>query len=567
MSATPEAASWPTDHAAVNLPNAGEQPLEFERIWRGFMTARATLGLVLVALQVGIFMLAPQQNGAALLICIAYFAATLTLRMTARPQQLSRQLDGLWLRTVGTDVLTFSALQWVQSGTINYTPLLALPVLMVSVLGTPLQALASAAGVTLLLLGYAAWLSLQTSGDFTPFVLQAALTGAACFAISFVASQMATRLASVELRAKRNQLAAAVQQQVNQLVIASLTEGVLVTSANGQVLLANPAAHALLHTDDQRDISLSRHPGWRPLMAIVNASFSSQQSQHAQVDVGHTQSTRRRLRVRTQLTSAQDHDTAGLCVVFIQDQREIEARIRAEKLAGMGRMSAAVAHEIRNPLAAITQANALLAEDLLEPSQQRLVGMVQQNANRLERIVKDVLHLVQVPVRSDATIPIELTEAIQRIGRDWCIQNHCGDTLAIHTDHQSVIVDFDSEHLRRVVMNLLDNALRYSSGQADSIQIHLSHGNAADQAHRASLAIWSDGVPLDPSVEQHLFEPFFSSESRSSGLGLYICRELCESHGASISYDRAERQLNGHATAGNEFTVVFKLTQSNLTSP
>jgi len=561
MTATPEASSWPG--ASPDADSGKEHPLEFERIWRGFMAARATLGLVLVVLQASILVLAPQQSPSALVICVAYFAATLTLRLKARPRQLSPTFDSLWLRTVGVDVLTFSVLQWAQGGAINYTPLLALPVLMVSILGTPLQAIASAAGVTLLLFGYAGWLSLQTSGDFTGYVLQAALTGAGCFAISFIASQMATRLASVELRAKRSQLAATVQQQVNQLVIASLTDGIMVVSENGKVLLANPAAHALLDTQGQTDINLKQRLGWSALMDVINSSFNSQRPQQASVDIRHQGHTKRSLLARTQLTSAQDDNVSGLCVVFMQDQREIEARIRAEKLAGMGRMSAAVAHEIRNPLAAITQANALLSEDLQDPGQRRLADMVQQNARRLERIVKDVLHLVQVPTSGDTDQLLDLATAAQRIGRDWSSQNHCIDELSVHTDSVATSVLFDAEHLRRIVINLLDNALRYASRAAGSIQMHVAMATPSN-ATSIALHVWSDGAALDPSVEQHLFEPFFSSESRSSGLGLYICRELCESHGATIAYDRRERKIGDQRVTGNEFTVTFKTTNSTL---
>lgn len=536
----------------------GEHPREFERLWRGFMTARATLGMVLVALQGGIYFLTPQPPGTPLVICLVYAAATLTLRLTDRPRQLSQTLDGLWLRTVGVDVLTFSVLQLVQGNSINYTALLALPVLMVSILGTPLQALASAAGVTLLLFAHAGWLSLQSGGDFTAYVLQAALTGAGCFAISFIASQMATRLASVELRAKRSQLAVAVQQQVNQLVIETLTDGILVVTPTGQVHLANPAALTLLDARDASQLALPQRPGWAGLMKLVDASFSTQQPQHARVEIRHDAGPVRSLLVRTQLTSSQDSDALGLCVVFLQDQREFEARIRAEKLAGMGRMSAAVAHEIRNPLAAITQANALLAEDLTDPGQQRLAHMVQQNASRLESIIQDVLHLVQVPNRTGLDQQIDITGAVQRMGRDWSSQNHCVDELFIEPGPAGVRVVFDTEHLRRVVTNLLDNALRYASRRAGSIQMGVYIRGEPNRPEAIRLTVWSDGAALDPSVEQHLFEPFFSSESRSSGLGLYICRELCESHGALIGYERNNRRVMGQPVSGNEFCVTFR---------
>lgn len=565
MTATPVAASWPSDPPEVVA--GSEHPREFERVWRGFMTARATLGLVLMVLQASILVLAPQQSISALVICIAYFAATLTLRLRSRPRQLSRTIDSLWLRTVGVDVLTFSVLQWLQGGAINYTPLLALPVLMVSILGTPLQAIASAAGVTLLLFGYAGWLSTQSTGDFTAYALQAALTGAGCFAISFIASQMASRLASVELRAKRSQLAATVQQQVNQLVIASLTDGIMVVSDSGQVLLANPAAHVLLDTQGQSDINLTQQPSWSALTEMINRGFQSQRPQQASVDIrlqGHVQ---RHLFARTQLTSAQDDNGSCLCVVFMQDQREIDARIRAEKLAGMGRMSAAVAHEIRNPLAAITQANALLSEDLHDPGHRRLSDIVQENAHRLERIVKDVLHLAQVPASGESDQVLDLIPAVERIGRDWSTQNHCVDELKIDTFSASAVVLFDAEHLRRIVINLLDNALRYASGRPGCIQIGVEIVEGPTVPAEPALRVWSDGAALDPSVEQHLFEPFFSSQSRSSGLGLYICRELCESHNATIRYERNERHVGAQLVSGNEFAVTFKQTRSNRSQP
>ena len=109
------------------------------------------------------------------------------------------------------------------------------------------------------------------------------------------------------------------------------------------------------------------------------------------------------------------------------------------------------------------------------------------------------------------------------------------------------------EHLRRVLINLLDNALRYAAGSAESIQVVTTHGFAGG----VSLAVWSDGEPMEPSVERHLFEPFFSSQSRSTGLGLYICRELCAGHGASISFSRTQRKVSATLVTGNEFCIRF----------
>ncbi|MDD2712893.1 MAG: ATP-binding protein, partial [Simplicispira sp.] len=115
-------------------------------------------------------------------------------------------------------------------------------------------------------------------------------------------------------------------------------------------------------------------------------------------------------------------------------------------------------------------------------------------------------------------------------------------------------VEFDPEHLRRVLLNLLDNALRYRSSAPHALQL-LTWMAPTGQA---SVQVWSDGAPMDQSVERHLFEPFFSSESRSSGLGLYICRELCERHGATINYQRLVRPTPTGNREGNAFTVHFR---------
>ncbi len=571
MKSESEASAWPDSLLQASGPEVGNPPREFERLWRGFMTARATLGFVLVILQGGIFALVPQQSSTPLLICATYFAAALAVRLMTRPQQLGQMFDAQWLRTIGVDILAFATLQVLQGGAINYTPLFALPVLMVSILGSMLLAVAAAAGVTLLLLAYAAWLSIQSAGDFSTLFLQAALTGSACFAISFIASQLSGRLASVELRAQRHQLAATVQRQVNELVIESLSDGILVVDEDGQVRSANPAARQLLDTRGQTavdQLDLRTRPGWQTLLEIISTSFATQRPQQADIQIRHPGHGTRRLRVRTQLTVPLESDALCLCVVFMQDQREVQARIRSEKLASMGRMSAAVAHEIRNPLSAITQANALLTEDLSDPGQQRLASMVQQNAQRLELIVQDVLHLTHAgaPDGQASAQSLDLCQTVQRICRDWTSQNAAADQLALNLPPATTTVWFDTEHLRRILINLLDNAYRYASQREACILVSVDAGLAGAN-NTTSLRVWSDGAPLEPSVEQHLFEPFFSSESRSSGLGLYICRELCESHGATISYDRSERQFLEQSVLGNEFSVMFKSQPDGNTLP
>ena len=457
------------------------------------------------------------------------------------------------------DIVVFTLLHVAQGNSINYAPLFALPVLMASVLGSLLLAMGAAASVTMLLFAYATWMSIQVPADTASHYLQAALTGAGCFVIAFLANQIATRLANVELRADRNQLAARVQRLVNELVIESMTDGILVVDQNSLVRAANPAARLLL--GDERALrnntfDLASLMAWHGLDDLMKLSFSGHAARQSDVTIHHPGRGPRRVRVRTQLTAAHDGSAESLCVMFLQDQREMEARLRTEKMASMGRMSAAIAHEIRNPLAAIAQANALLDEDLSDPRHRQLTQMVQQNVKRLDKIVNDVLNVsrVQQPDEAATDSTLALNGAVKRICHDWQVQTDSAHLLHIELSPRSTEVRFEAEHLRRLLVNLLDNARRYASAQLDAIQVSAGTSTMG----QAMLSVWSDGQAMDQSVERHLFEPFFSSESRSSGLGLYICRELCEGHGAAIAYYRTQRNIRGKPVEGNEFVVTFQ---------
>ncbi|TXH89006.1 MAG: PAS domain-containing protein [Rhodoferax sp.] len=541
---------------------------ETHRLWRGFMTARLIVGAVLLAVQAMLFVTAPTHSLTLLLLCSLYLAATGVSRYMLQPQALGSAINPLWGLLVGADILVFAALQALQSTGINYTPLFALPILLAAVLGTLTLALGTAAGVTLLLLAGSYWNSLQTLTDATPYLVQAALSGAGYFAVAFLAQQLAARLVSESERARTSLLAATVQKRVNELVIESLPDGVLIVDQHGWVRAVNPAARDMLGLEGNTPLSidLKAHAGWAPLVQLARTSLGTGHPLEENVRLERAQRGARHLRARTRLAQPLGSEGESLCVVFLQDLRELEARLRTEKLASMGRMSAAVAHEIRNPLAAISQANALLSEDLDDPRLRRLTTMVDQNAKRLGKIVDDILNVSRVQPQGLAEPGTGETIAVQDSVRqsvaEWLQQNPRSQAVPVECTGPEVAVQFEADHLRRVLFNLLDNALRYASGSPDGIQVHVD----TSATGVASIAIWSDGAPLDPSVQQHLFEPFFSSESRSSGLGLFICRELCAQHGANIHYRRMPASSTHPEPLGNAF-VLTPLRADAQTAP
>lgn len=555
----------PSHPPAAATPIAAEQEPStgFTRLWTAFMSARVLVALALLGLHISLHLLGRPVTVWVLGCCTAFVVVTAAARLALRPRGPGRAFDAQWLPTVGLDLLFFATLQWQGNLGINYTPLLALPVVMAAILGSRALALGTAALTALMLLGYAAWTVSASAWANTADMAQAGLTGAGLLMLALLTNQLASRLVREEAVARRSRIEAQVQSLVNNMVIEALPDGVLVVDSTHLVRTANPAARLMLGSDQEVTphlFSLHDNPAWLQLMHIAQLTFADTPVDAAEVILHHEDRMPSRLQVRTQRTPPIGDSGVSLCVMFLQDLREMEARLRTEKLASMGRMSAAVAHEIRNPLAAISQANALLEEDLESPLQRRLTDMVRQNAERLQHIVEDVLNVARVQGPGDAleTHALALDEEARTFCGEWAQQHAAGARLRVDLNAPEVQVQFARDHLRRILVNLLDNAARYASAHEGAIQV----ATHAVRHGPVMLMVWSDGAAMEPAVRRHLFEPFFSSESRSSGLGLFICRELCERHGATIAYERTAREQAGRIVEGNEFFVSFRRAHS-----
>ncbi len=535
------------------------------RLWRAFMAARILVAGVLLLMLLYLRVMGQAPQTLAFLLCIVYLAVTVWVRVLGRPMLPDARFDPQWLATIGVDVAVFAALLYLKVGTISYVPLFLLPVLLASVLGPLLLALGTAAAVTLVLLLDALQYSLTQIPESVGYYVQAAITSTGLFALAYLTNQMAVRLVAQERMALGSEMAARAQIKVNELVIDALTDGVLVLDANGIVHAANPAARGLLSFEALQGDQMLKPPfvlaaraAWQGLADMAMEAFAGRKDLQRDVVLDNGKGSQYLVHVKTYFSVVAGAPARGsLCVMFLQDLREMEARVRTEKLAAMGRMSAAVAHEIRNPLSAIAQANALLAEELKAPQQQQLANLVAQNVQRLNRVVEDVLDVARAQGRvDDRTVLHDCTPFIEDVARDWAAQHSARQILRLQLESSWVALEFDRDHLRRVLVNLLDNALRHSSKRPGSIQLAFGAGPPGSGWQ---IRVWSDGAPIEEGVRRHLFEPFFSSQSRSSGLGLFICRELCMRHGASIAYERALRGMSESETSGecmgNEFVV------------
>ncbi len=517
------------------------------RIYRTYAAARAAIGAALVAGIGATSLMGANPSFLLGLLCLAYSVQAITLWLLPRfvgltqpqPQDSALQRRRQWLATIGVDLLAFTALHiLVSEGSLNFAALLVLPVLMSGVLTSRLMSLATAAAVALMLL-MVAWHATGAGAASAVLITQSGLAGMGFFAIALLSGELAGRLAREEMAARGSMELARQQAQLNRLVIEEMADGVLVVDRDLRVRATNPAARSLLSAKGPgpaAPFQLQGQVAWATLCQAVQRALAEAHWPEAGDDVvlnfgpGDTRTLRMRVRfTRRRSLQRGQGATEELCVLLLEDVRTAQARLRQEKLAAMGRVSAGIAHEIRNPLAAIAQANALLLEDPLSAPQQQLARMVADNVERLKRLVDEVMEVA--PGTAPEPGAINATAEVAAVAAEWArtagLRSGAEGPLRLDLPLQALRVMFDPEHLRRVLVNLLDNALRHSSGAAGAIGVRL----AARDEHSVLLLVDSDGPPIAQEVERYLFEPFFSTRSRGSGLGLYICRELCARYG------------------------------------
>ena len=553
-------------------PDDGVQEGALLRVYRTYAAARAAIGVGLVAVQGVSSLIGARSSEWLALVSVVYAVQAITLWLLPRfwplshPQARADHRRRQWLATVGVDLLAFTLLHWLEvDATFKYAALLVLPVLMAGVLTSRLLALGTAAATALMLLVVA--LRGTLGGDAPLVMLQSGLAGLGLFIITLLAGELAGRLAREEQSARESRELARQQAQLNRLVIEEMADGVLVVDRQLRVRAANPAARALLVAQGlgpPAPFTLQRRTEWAALQAATERALGDDAWPEAGQDVmlsfgeGHTRTLRLRVRfMRSHGLHRGAGEQAGsevepFAVLLLEDLRTLQARIRQEKLAAMGRVSAGIAHEIRNPLAAISQANALLLEDELAPQQMLLARMVSDNVERLKRLVDDVMEVA--PGAAPVQRTIDAAATLRQATAEWMrtVQMPVAASSRLRTELPLAALgaEFDPEHLRRVLVNLLDNAQRHASAAPGAILLRLA---ARDQAW-VQLSVLSDGALIAPEIERHLFEPFFSTRSRGSGLGLYICRELCERYGASIEY----RPRAATERLRNEFVVTMR---------
>jgi two-component system, NtrC family, sensor histidine kinase PilS len=450
-------------------------------------------------------------------VCLVYLVLGLVFQSVLRHL---RDLFNLQLSAhVTLDIIAITLLMYASGGLRSGLGVMLLIALTGAALVAPrrLSLLYAALAAIALLLEQSYWVLKFDAPEAN--YLQPALLAIGGFAGAGVVGWLAQRVAANDRLARERGRALETQLRVNQLVIADMQDGVLVLDRDGRVAQHNPQAQRLLGAGALQGVELARLlPGFGERWRAWSAGDAS--AARSELDLRG-----RGLRLRLMETGAAEQ----LAVLFIEDTTRSREEAQRLKLAALGRLTANIAHEIRNPLSAISHAAELLNEEHRERDRGRLTRIIHDNTQRLERLVSDVLQLN----RRDrvAADRVALETWLPAFVEDFCVNEAVpAGRIAVEIGRPAT-VEFDREHLRQVLWNLLRNGVRHARSEPGSVRIAL--GAYADQVE---LNVSDNGPGVAREILGQLFEPFFTTESKGTGLGLYLARELCSANRATLEY-------------------------------
>jgi len=367
---------------------------------------------------------------------------------------------------------------------------------------------------------------------------QAGLLSASYFMVAWLAHALAKyAVASEELAAQR-EIDLENMAQVSEHVIQDMQDGVLVVDGNGVIRQFNTRAERILGPLwGRRDVPLS---AYAPPLA---RRFEAWRAHERGADTASEMPLTRAMGAR--FVPVGRRRSAG-AVIFIEDLTRIQAEARQLKLAALGRLTANIAHEVRNPLGAISHAAELLQEEpAVSDTAKRLIAIIQDNTRRLDRMVNDVLRLR----RSDSAHRecFKLVDYLTTFVEQFCqIEKLAPEIFGVEL-RADPHVAFDRSHLNQVMWNLCRNAVRHCRRRRASIRLIV---DLEQSDGTVRLDVIDDGPGVPAALRSQLFEPFFTTATGGTGLGLYIAREVCEANNATLDYVETD--------AGGRFTVVCR---------
>lgn len=451
-----------------------------------------------------------------------------------------------WLYSVVlTDIIAIAVMMFASDGITSGLGILLIVNLAAGNILIPGQTgLLFPAIASIFVLGNETYLALSNDGDQRLY-FQAGLHGIIYFTVSLSMQYLARRLRSSSQLADQQALELNELQRLNELIIQRMLTGIMVLDSDDNIRMMNRSARNLIYADgldkSSPDIDTPKpiselserltfwrnHPNTRPELFKVQGTGPEIQANFATLG----------------------HHNSDETLVFLEDHSQISQRAQDLKLASLGNLTASIAHEIRNPLGAISHAAQLLYESPdLSDADRKLVNIAQTHSLRANDIIENILQLSRGKPSEPETI--ELTSWLVAFINRYR-ETQANTEITFVSELPECTARFDEGQLMQVLTNLFDNGLRYSHQHTGLSTLKVTVGIYAE-LERPYLLVQDQGTGIKPEQRENLFEPFYTTERSGTGLGLYISRELAQANQAQL--DLIDSDVSG---------ACFKLTFSH----
>ena len=434
------------------------------------------------------------------------------------------------------DFISFSLIIYASGGidsSLSYLLLISMAIGSIIIRDHTYIALAAFAALLVLFMSV---FKVLYDDETTRSIFTAGVTGILLFMTAFSFHFLAQKIRTSQQAAVEHAQYAANFQRWAQLIVERMQTGIVIVNQTLAVELINDAARHLLmlattpakidHIPQIYDVLLAWKKGNLPYSPLF---FSMPNGSEVKVSFSAIESHREDL-----------HHLS--LILFVESAQQLNQQVQQLKLASLGRLTASIAHEIRNPLSAISHAGQLLREsDCIVEEDHKLVNMIQSHCQRIDRIINNVLTMSKH--KNAHPEIIDLGNWVKQFKEEYL--RHKAGTIHIDIPTDKVMAKIDQNHLYQIMSNLVDNGLRYSrnsiSDNSKTAQVYLQVG--VDQTvDLPYIDVIDDGKGIEDTVLEHLFEPFFTTETAGTGLGLYLSKELCQANQANLSYRMTEKE-------------------------
>jgi two-component system sensor histidine kinase PilS (NtrC family) len=379
-------------------------------------------------------------------------------------------------------------------------------------------------------------------------LLSAGILGSLLFALSLLVQVMTSRLAEAEADAVNAKATVEALQRLNEQIIIHMETGILLADHTGSAICINDAAQTLLGLAE----------GERVHLLNISADLANQYQEWCETSTDLPEPFRIAEEGPTMVASfvALSKAANQSNLIFIEDYTPVTQFAQSLKLNSLSKLTASIAHEIRNPLGAISHAAQLLTEsNTVDAADGILCDILVSNSRRVSDIIDNVSEVSrrQAPKPTDILLSSWLPAYVEEYRS---LQQQPYDIAISDLEATDLAISVDSEHLKRILSNLFDNALRYSIEDGDCSRIRLDTSIEKLNGH-VHLDIVDFGLGVTEYNLARLFEPFFTTSKHGSGLGLYLCKELCEINGARLTYRRTK-------TGESAFRITFNRVSTPL---